>query len=50
VTIEVHLNQQKVPFVNFVKSSKGTNEYDELKTDQSSSFEGFTQMILMKRK
>jgi hypothetical protein len=50
VTVEVHLNQQKVPSINFVKSSKRTNEYDELERDQSSSFEGFTQMILMKRK
>jgi hypothetical protein len=41
MTIEVHPNQQKVPFASFVKSSRGTNEYeDESETDQSSSSEG----------
>jgi len=41
MTIGVHLNWQKVPFATFVRSSRGTSEYeDELKTDQSSSFEG----------
>ncbi len=41
MTITVHPNWQKIPFANFVKISRGTNEYDdELKTDQSSSFEG----------
>jgi len=39
--IGVHRNQQKVPFVSFVKSSGRTSEYeDELKTDQSSSSKG----------
>ncbi len=41
MTIRVHPNRQKVPFANFVKNSRGTNEYDdESETDQSSSFEG----------
>jgi len=40
MTIGVHPNRQKVPFANFVKSSRGTSEYeDELKTNQSSSSE-----------
>jgi hypothetical protein len=41
MTIGVHPNRQKVPFVSFVKSSKGMSEYeDESKTDQSSNFKG----------
>jgi hypothetical protein len=41
MTIGVHLNQHKVPFVNFMKSSRRTNKYeDESETNQSSSFEG----------
>jgi len=41
MTIEVHLNRQKVPFANFVKNSRGTSEYeDESETNQSSSLEG----------
>jgi hypothetical protein len=41
MTVEVHPNQQKVPFASFVKSSGGTSEYeDESETNQSSSFEG----------
>jgi hypothetical protein len=41
MTIGVHPNRQKVPFANFVKSSGGTNEYeDELEIDQNSSSEG----------
>jgi hypothetical protein len=41
MTIKVHPNRQKIPFANFVKSSKGMSEYeDESETDQSSSFEG----------
>ncbi len=41
MTIRVHHNRQKVPFASFVKSSGGTNEYEnESKTNQSSSFEG----------
>ncbi len=41
MTIGIHPNRQKVPFANFVKSSKGTSEYeDESETDQSSSFKG----------
>jgi hypothetical protein len=41
MTIEVHLNRQKVSFTNFVKSFEGTNEYDdELEIDQSSNSEG----------
>jgi hypothetical protein len=41
MTIEVHLNQHKVPFANFVKSFEGTNEYDdELETNQNSSSKG----------
>ncbi len=39
MTIGVHPNQQKIPFVNFVESSRGMNEYDESKIDQSSDFE-----------
>jgi hypothetical protein len=41
MTIGIHLNQQKVPFANFVKSSEGTSEYDdESETDKSFSSEG----------
>ncbi|KAH8932644.1 hypothetical protein BDL97_19G084500 [Sphagnum fallax] len=41
MTIRVHPNRQKVPFASFVKSSRGTSEYeDESETDQSSSSEG----------
>ncbi len=41
MTIGIHPNQQKVPFINFVKSFGGTNEYDdESKIDQSSSSKG----------
>jgi len=41
MTIGVHPNRQKVPFASFVKSSRGTNEYeDEKNTDQSSSSKG----------
>jgi hypothetical protein len=41
MTIGVHLNRQKVPFANFVKSFGGTSEYeDESKIDQSSSSKG----------
>jgi len=41
MTIGVHPNRQKVPFVSFVKSSRRTSEYeDESETDQSSSSEG----------
>jgi len=29
MTIGVHPNRQKVPFANFVKSSRGTNEYED---------------------
>jgi len=29
MTIKVHPNRQKVPFANFVKSSKGTSEYED---------------------
>jgi len=51
MTIGVHPNRQKVPFASFVKTFTGTSEYeDELETDQSSSSEGFTWMILVKRK
>ncbi len=40
MTIGVYPNQQKVPFTNFMKSSRRTNEYDdELKTDQSCNSE-----------
>jgi hypothetical protein len=40
MTIGVHPNRQKIPFVNFVKSSRGMSEYDnESETNQSSSFE-----------
>jgi hypothetical protein len=43
MTIGVYPNRHKVLFTNFVKSSEGTNEYDdESETDQSSSYEGFT--------
>jgi hypothetical protein len=38
MTIRVHPNRQKVPFASFMKSSGGTNEYeDESEIDQSSS-------------
>jgi len=41
MTIEVHPNQQKVPFASFVKSSGSTSEYeDESETGQSFSSEG----------
>jgi hypothetical protein len=41
MTIRVHPNRQKVPFASFVKSSRGTSEYeDESEIDQSSNFEG----------
>jgi hypothetical protein len=51
MTIEVHPNKQKVPFTNFVKSSEGTNEYDdESEINQNSNSKRFTQMIPMKRK
>jgi len=41
MTIGIHPNRQKVPFVNFVKSSRAMNEYDdESKIEQSSSSEG----------
>ncbi len=41
MTIRVHPNRQKVPFVSFRKSYRGTSEYeDESETNQSSSFEG----------
>jgi len=41
MTIEVHPNRQKVPFANFVKSSRGMSEYeDESETDQSSNSKG----------
>jgi hypothetical protein len=41
MTIGVHLNQQKVPFANFMKSSRGTSEYDdESEINQNFSFEG----------
>jgi hypothetical protein len=41
MTIGIHLDQQKVPFLNFVQSFRRTNEYDnESKIDQSSSCEG----------
>jgi len=40
MTIGIHPNRQKVPFASFVKSSRGTTEYeDELETNQSSSSE-----------
>jgi len=29
MTIEVHPNQQKVPFASFLKSFRGTNEYED---------------------
>ncbi len=50
MTIKVHINQQKVPFTNFVKNFKGTNEYDDLEIDQKFSFEGNFINIPMKRK
>jgi hypothetical protein len=38
MTIKIHPNRQKVPFANFVKSSRRTSEYeDESKIDQSSN-------------
>jgi hypothetical protein len=41
MTIGVHHNQQKILFINFVKSSERMTKYDdELETSQSSSFEG----------
>ncbi len=41
MTIGVHPNWQKVPFVNFVKSFRRTSEYDdELETNQNSSSKG----------
>jgi hypothetical protein len=41
MTIRVHPNRQKVPFINFMNSSKRTTKYDdESETYQSSSFEG----------
>jgi hypothetical protein len=41
MTIGVHLNQQKVSFTNFVKSSRGINEYDdELEINQNSNSKG----------
>jgi hypothetical protein len=40
MTIGIHHNRKKVPFINFVNSSRGMNEYDDKsKTDQSSSSE-----------
>jgi len=51
MTIGVHPNQQKVPFASFVKSSRGMSEYeDELKQTKALALNGFTRMILMKRK
>jgi hypothetical protein len=29
MTIGIHPNRQKVPFVSFVKSSKGMSEYED---------------------
>jgi len=41
MTIGIHPNRQKVPFANFVKSSKRTNEYDdESEIEQSFNSEG----------
>jgi hypothetical protein len=41
MTIKVHHNRHKVPFANFVKSFRGTSEYDdESEIDQSSISEG----------
>jgi len=41
MTIRVHLNREKVPFVSFMKSSGRRSEYDyESETDQSSSSKG----------
>jgi len=41
MTIRIHFNRYKIPFANFAKSSKGTNEYDdELEINQSFSSKG----------
>jgi hypothetical protein len=41
MTIGIHPNRQKVPVANFVKSSKGMNDYDdESEIEQSSSCQG----------
>ncbi len=51
MTIKIHFNWEKIPFVNFVKNSKGMNEYDNNKKQTKALIlKGFTQMIPMKKK